>query len=416
MASVVNRPNGRREVQFKDAHGKRQTLRLGKIPKRDAEAIKTRVEHLLAAQLSRQPLDGDTAKWVAGIDDVLADRLAAVGLIRQRESVLLAEFVEEYLNRRTDYKPATLVRNRQTQRYLVAFFGADRNLRDITDGDADDWRLFLLQSGLSDNTIRKHVQIAKQFFSHAVRKKLIESNPLSHLKSTVQGNPDRYHFVTREVADKVLDACPDAEWRLIFALSRYGGLRCPSEHLELTWDCINWEQDRLRIPSPKTEHHAGKSSRTIPLFPELRQHLEDAFQAAPDGSVHVIRRYRDRNANLRTQLLRIIERAGVEPWPKLFQNLRSTRQTELAETFPLHVVTEWVGNSDAVAMKHYLQVTDDHFRKATQNPTQTVHDSSVRGMTAKQQTPQKSAVDNAGQVWTPVKVGDEGLEPPTLSV
>jgi hypothetical protein len=36
----------------------------------------------------------------------------------------------------------------------------------------------------------------------------------------------------------------------------------------------------------------------------------------------VITRYRDHNANLRTQLLRTIERAEVPAWPKLFQNLR----------------------------------------------------------------------------------------------
>jgi integrase len=42
-------------------------------------------------------------------------------------------------------------------------------------------------------------------------------------------------FVTREEAHAVMDACPDAEWRLLFALSRFGGLRCPSEHIALRW-------------------------------------------------------------------------------------------------------------------------------------------------------------------------------------
>ena len=54
----------------------------------------------------------------------------------------------------------------------------------------------------------------------------------------------------------------------------------------------------------------------------------------------------------------------------MFQNLRSTRETELAEHFPLHVACAWLGNSRPVAMKHYLQVTDDHFRQAVQNPVQ----------------------------------------------
>ena len=79
---------------------------------------------------------------------------------------------------------------------------------------------------------------------------------------------------------------------------------------------------------------------------------------------------------MRTQLERVIRRAGLEPLPKLFQNLRSTRQTELEETFPSHVVCKWIGNSQKVAAKHYLQVTEEHFRKAAQIPAQSAH---VRG-------------------------------------
>jgi hypothetical protein len=74
--------------------------------------------------------------------------------------------------------------------------------------------------------------------------------------------------------------------------------------------------------------------------------------------------YRSCNANLRTQLMRIIKRAGLKPWGKPFPNLRSTRETELMETFPAHVVCGWIGNSEAIALKHYLQVTDDHFERA----------------------------------------------------
>jgi hypothetical protein len=87
----------------------------------------------------------------------------------------------------------------------------------------------------------------------------------------------------------------------------------------------------------------------------------------------VVHRYRDGNANLRTNIERIIQKAGLKPWPKLFQNLRSTRETELAETFPIHVVCAWIGTSEAVAKKHYLQVTDEHFAaesQSLQNPVQ----------------------------------------------
>ena len=138
-------------------------------------------------------------------------------------------------------------------------------------------------------------------------------------------NPERFAFISRETAAKVLDACPDAEWRLTFALARYGGLRTPSETLALRWQDVDWAHDRITVHSPKTEHHEGGGSRIIPIFSELRPYLEQAWDLAEPGTEYVINRYRDSNANLRTQLLRIIRRAGVEPWGKPFQNLRRKR-------------------------------------------------------------------------------------------
>ena len=100
------------------------------------------------------------------------------------------------------------------------------------------------------------------------------------------------------------------------------------------------------------------------MFPELQPYLQEAFELAAPGAEQVISRYRKSNANLRTQLLRILRKAGVEPWPRLFQNLRATRETELADAFPLHVVTTWLGNTPKVADKHYLQVTPEHYALA----------------------------------------------------
>jgi hypothetical protein len=109
------------------------------------------------------------------------------------------------------------------------------------------------------------------------------------------------------------------------------------------------------------------------LFPELLPHLQQAFDKAEPGTEFVITRFREANQNLRTQLSKFIKRAGLEPWPKLFHNLRSTQETELAETYPLHVVCSWIGNSQPIAAKHYLQVTDDHFAIAASDPALNRH-------------------------------------------
>ena len=151
-------------------------------------------------------------------------------------------------------------------------------------------------------------------------------------------------------------------------------MRTPSEILSLLWQDVDWQNNRMTVQSPKTEHHQGKESRVVPLFPELRPHLKLAREKATEGTVYVIDRWRSviegkdggwKNCNLRTHFERIIKRAGLKPWPKLWQNLRSSRQTELEESFPSHVVCEWIGNSERVARRHYLQVTDDHFARAT---------------------------------------------------
>ena len=83
----------------------------------------------------------------------------------------------------------------------------------------------------------------------------------------------------------------------------------------------------------------------IPLFPELRPYLEAVCEAAPAGTEYVINRYRDAKKNLRTHMTRIVKNAGLVPWLRIFHNLRSSRQTELAETFPSHAVCKWIGNS-----------------------------------------------------------------------
>ena len=161
-----------------------------------------------------------------------------------------------------------------------------------------------------------------------------------------------------------MDACPNLQWRAIFALCRYGGMRCPSELLTLKWTDVNWERGRITVHSPKTERYQGKDMRQIPIFPELRPYLLEAFNQARDKLGYVITLCRKKNTNLRTCFKRIICKAHLKPWPKLFQNLRSSRETELTEKFPLHVVCAWLGNSQLVAAKHYLQVTEDHFKSA----------------------------------------------------
>jgi integrase len=368
MAIIGSDPNGFKRILFVAGDGKRKTIRLGKATNKQAETFKVKVEAVVSSTFTGS-LDDETSRWLAALEDGIHARLAAVGLVKPRESATLATlapFVDDYIGKRPSQKPRTIINLKAARKDLVGFFGAAKRLADITEGDAEEfWNHLIGPRKLNDNSARAICRRAKQFLAFAVKKRVIRSNPFVDIKCHVGASAkDREFFITREMAAKCLDACPDAQWRLLFALSRFGGLRCPSEHLRLKWSHIDWERGRIVVESPKTEHHEGKASRTMPLFPELRPYLVEAFEAAEDGTEHVITRYRTAGTNLRTMLHKIIRRAGLEPWPKTFHNLRATRETELMAEHQAHVVCAWIGNSEAVARKHYLQVTDDDFARA----------------------------------------------------
>ena len=374
MASVsTNEKTGRRRILFVARDGKRKALRLGRVTQKQAETVLAHVEELRAAQKTGSPLRPSTADWVATMPETIRNRAERLGLIVPRERVVtptLAEWLKGYIGGRTDLKPNTLRNLGQTQRYLLGFFGSSRRLAAITPGDADEYRVHLKAQGLSEGTIRRECKRAKQVLTAAVKKRLLSENPFAGLRCGNYVNAERFYFVKLAEVQAVIEACPDAEWRLIFALARFGGLRCPSEVLALKWADVNWEHSRFTVRASKTEHHDGGGVRQVPIFPELMPCLRDCFEQAEPGQEYVIATHRGGCDNLRTQLKRIVERAGLVPWPKLFQNCRSTRETELTEQFPVHVVCKWIGNSQPVAAKHYLQVTEAHFEKAAQKTTQ----------------------------------------------
>jgi integrase len=267
----------------------------------------------------------------------------------------------------------------------------------------------LSDKGLAVATISKHSKRAKTMLAEAVRDRLLSESPFDELKGGNESNPIRQRFIDATVTDKVLAACPDADWRAIFVLARFCGLRCPSEVLNLKWTDVDWAENRLRIDSSKT------GLRFCPLFPEVRAVLGDAF-FVPDGAVYVVGRYRGAESNLRTQFNRILESAGVIPWPKLFHNLRATRRTELQEIFPDHVINEWLGHSGAVAAKHYLQVTPEHWAKAadSRSPTGTPIPDNHGPLVAITETTKPSVLlgsDGCGGLVIPPIVTPMGVEP-----
>lgn len=376
MASLCNDKGGGKRILFVDGGGVRRTIRLGKMTQKAAQGVRTHVEAILASRLAGQPLERSTALWLGEIADTLHGKLERVGLVAPRRAVrgedarTVAVLVAEFAKARTDLKSSTARQVAQAAKHMVKFFGASRDICSVTPEDALAFYRAMIAEGHAQNTARRRAGRAKEMFRFAIRKKWLAENPFAEVTVRTGSNPERKKYVPAEWVETLLAQERCLQFRLILALSRYAGLRCPSEHLALSWEDIRWGDGRFEVRSPKT------GTRQVPIFPELRPFLEAAHEARDRDCPWVVTFNRggaERNGascNWRTRLLRAVLAAGLTPWPKIFHALRASCETDLCERFPLHVVCEWLGNSEAVAKEHYLVVTEDHFRSAAQIPAQ----------------------------------------------
>jgi len=438
MASLSRMKNGTRRVQFV-IDTVRRTIYLGRVSQKVAETIKIRVEYIVAAKASGTPLDAQTASWLGELDIAFTAKLVSAGLIdppEQKKIPTLQEHIDRYIAVRGEaVKERTRSHWRQAQQSLVAYFGADRLLDSITSGDAKDYEVWLGTAaarknsyaekdkntqGLAKNTIRKRCAEAKQFFAYAVDHELITRNPFRDIRGSVKGNPERQFFIDRPTTKKVIDGCGSCDWRTLIALNRFGGLRNPSETLQLRWVNIDWETSIMNVWDEKRNRY-----RQVPIFSELRPHLEESWEQAEPGQEYVITRWRyEDDPNLRTQFIKIIKRAGVTPWPNIFKNLRASRSTEVNREFGAFLESEWIGHTQAVAREHYLMVTPEDLDratvcepKATQNATQHTAATGRRGPHSWPTDAIKmSVLPGKATLCDPQQnrlVGREGLEPPT---
>jgi integrase len=416
------------KIVWRDAAGKQKALRLGRCTKRTAQSALIGFERVLESHRVGSTIHPDGVRWLESIDDRLHARVVRLGLgvepRRGAATVTLAELLDRF-DAAVSVKASTRAAYKQATDSLRAVLGAETPLVSITPAHADVWRKAIVDAGLATATVAKRVHVARAVFRRAVRWGLIPSSPFADLRAGSQSNPDRAFYVTPEALEAILAACPDDQWRAIVGLSRLAGLRCPSEIVGLRWGDVNWERGRLTVRSPKTAGHDGHAVRVVPIVPKLRPILQDLFDRAEPGTEAVVPRLRDARANLRTTFQKIIERAGVKPWPRLFHNMRASCATDWAERYAGHVVASWLGHSPTIAAKHYLQTRDAHYRlaaglegvqEASTNPATHTRPHDPTDVRADATNPEKHAEKAAcGTRCDPVEttaMGAEGFEPP----
>jgi integrase len=431
MASLANDPGGHRRVLFNALDGKRRAIRLGKMSKDAAQLFRLQVAKLVSAKGCGEPPSDETRRWVERLGDEMHGKLSSAGLIDHRENLLIGPWLQKYLdNRKADpkCKASSLRKLEQTAVKLLGFFTGGMHLRKITENDADDWRSSLVACGsLSEATVKIHSGNAKTIFAQALRRSLISRNPFARLVSGSTPREDARRIPHDDVL-KVLNACPNTEWKLWIALPYFATLRVPSETQELTFGQIDFARGRLlNVHRPKLERF-GFGIQTLPVVPPLMRLLELKFAEVRAGTQRVLRLRK--TGYVVDELGKFIDAAGVDRWPDLFQTLRASGEAwHVANGVDPNLAAMIAGHTWATSRRCYVRDVPDEILD---------HISGYSGQAAQkaaQQGGERTGISRNPDVSVPVEngisrrematcgvsvkdgeMGDEGFEPPTPSV
>lgn len=366
----------------------RVPVRLGEISAEDAEKIRGYVNDIEDCKARGMPerIEAETVAWIKKVEPTLWDKLAKAEIVPPRpgavaaklERYTVAKLVADVMGSMGHAKANTQRNYQQIASWLTEYFPPAREVGTIKRRDADAMISWLRTpksdepgkggKGMGRATVARAIKAFRMFFKKALEWEHTEINPFVGIVAGDSVNASRRYFVSLEVFDKVMKATPDRELRAVLALSRFGALRCPTEVVGLKWaDVIFPDPERgivgrLVVRATKTEHTAGGGVREIPLFPELAAVLSDhlgALTLEGKQGEYVIGE-RCPTKNWRTRLEKLIRNhVGIDPWPRLFHNMRASRESELYRTYALDTVCKWLGHRPEIAAKHYLNNPDD---------------------------------------------------------
>ena len=267
----------------------------------------------------------------------------------------------------------------------------DYDIRKIDFKIAEGFRDFrLLENEISEHFVRAEIKWIRGYFRKITTNGLIKRNPFDGVKVSIKlDQDDRRVFIPSILLDEIeawLKKHKRHSWYVYWALVRWTGCR-KTECLQLKWSDIDWTNETISMPSPKTRR-TGKTHRKMPIYIDspLLEILEDLFdyQGEPKKG-YVVRNLlrlgdneRDgvkwEQKNPSTSLEWFIIQAGVAPWAKLMQNLRVTRENELLQSgeYRPEAIHQFIGHSRKTFEANYTRLNDDDFKPRSRLKTEIV--------------------------------------------
>lgn len=363
MATIteIKRKNGSvaHSIRF-TRDGKRRVLTMeSAFTRADVEEVAAAIDDVLTSERMGESVKRRTRVFFESAPQVILEKLESVGVLDARPHLSLGEVLLRFMEHAEQtLKHNTVLTYRTTINTIMRCIEASVPIESIEKNDVGEI-VKCLRADYSPLSVVTVVSKARAIWNWAIREGYCDANVWTGVECHGRKLPGRDFEIPSDWTPHILDACPSQQWRALYVLWRYGGLR-KCEPLYLSWSDVNWERKRLRVHSPKTERYEGREARIIPLFPEIEKELSDLFEMGGDDNAII-----SLKGSMYNTFGLIVGRAGYKLWPRLFQNLRATRENELiAQGFPAHVVGEWLGHTAVVQAKHYLRVLDSYYETA----------------------------------------------------
>ena len=387
MPNARKKPNGTwtLAVQYK---GQRRNLTLGKLPRSRIDYFCANVESLIEhAKYGGKCFPPKLQAWIDDLADRHKIQLSEIGLFDYRTSdMTVGELCDKYLadyeqrsgiSKSTKNKVRSTINNRLCRLAKIELELLEPVRRSIRQNADPIWSDEALKTLNSFNSWQRNYcsvatwsrdnKLLSSIGIWAVKQGFCDYNPFTPLPSVSMVNDERNKYLTTGMVRDAMNACLSPDIRITIALGRFAGLRTCSEIRTLKWRHVDTKARTLTVIDSKK-----KAPRVMPLFDHVLAELEK--QREITGKTRFVATVDMRSTSSAANYDKIcdaIRRSGQEVWPRVRQNLRSSCENDLLETFEERLVTQWVGHTVSVSRAHYQKLRPSDYLNAVQQAAAT---------------------------------------------
>jgi len=275
--------------------------------------------------------------------------------------ITLEEFQKEYLEHaEACKKPTSYRRDLTSLKVLLPVFGKMK-LREITPGAV---QRYIDRRRLAKGRFGKHIRAStvcseiftlSAVFREAVRRELVQFNPVSRVKKPKEDNTI-VRYLTAEEEERLFAALAP-HLKPIVTAALHTGMR-KGELLRLAWADIDFDQRLVTVRNTKSNR-----KRYIPMNDVLVDMLKSLPHSAEDIHVFVNKHTGDIYGDIKTSWLRTMRKAKIENFR--FHDLRHTFASRLVQNGEtLLVVKELLGHKDISTTMRYAHLAPADMRRA----------------------------------------------------